>query len=125
MTNIRFSRFAITLVAALLIFAGEHQAQAKQARKTAPEVAENKLESLGFSSERLERFHAIMQRKVDEKELPGIVTILARHGKVVEERAYGKKDIASGERFPNPRSSLTAIASSARCCAAVLSPRTK
>jgi len=37
-----------------------------------------------------------MQREVDQKQLAGVVTILARHGKVVEERAYGKKDIASG-----------------------------
>jgi CubicO group peptidase (beta-lactamase class C family) len=32
----------------------------------------------------------------DQKQLAGIVTLLARHGKVVEERTYGKKDIASG-----------------------------
>jgi len=37
-----------------------------------------------------------MQREVDQKQLAGVVTILARHGKVVEERTYGKKDIASG-----------------------------
>jgi CubicO group peptidase (beta-lactamase class C family) len=37
-----------------------------------------------------------MQREVDQKQLAGIVTVLARHGKVVEERTYGKKDIASG-----------------------------
>ncbi|MBW8707819.1 MAG: serine hydrolase [Alphaproteobacteria bacterium] len=37
-----------------------------------------------------------MQQEVDQKHLPGIVTILSRHGKVVEERIYGKKDIASG-----------------------------
>jgi CubicO group peptidase (beta-lactamase class C family) len=36
-----------------------------------------------------------MQREVDQKELAGVVTVLARHGKVVEERTYGKKDIAS------------------------------
>ncbi len=37
-----------------------------------------------------------MQREVDQKELAGVVTLLARHGKVVEKRVYGKKDIASG-----------------------------
>ncbi|MGA2571332.1 MAG: serine hydrolase domain-containing protein [Terracidiphilus sp.] len=51
---------------------------------------------LGFSAERLERLHAAMQREVDQKELAGVVTLLVRHGKVVEERAYGKKDVASG-----------------------------
>jgi CubicO group peptidase (beta-lactamase class C family) len=55
-----------------------------------------KPESLGFSSERLGRLHNAMQSKVDDKSLAGIVTLLMRHGKVVEERSYGAKDLASG-----------------------------
>lgn len=42
-------------------------------------------ESLGFSSERLRRLHENMQREVDEKQLAGVVTLLMRHGKLVEE----------------------------------------
>ena len=37
-----------------------------------------------------------MQQNVDQKQLPGIVTILARHGKVVDYRTYGQRDMASG-----------------------------
>ncbi|MGB6742644.1 MAG: serine hydrolase domain-containing protein [Terracidiphilus sp.] len=55
-----------------------------------------KPETVGFSSERLERLHALMQETVDKKELAGAVTILARHGKVVDYRAYGQRDMASG-----------------------------
>jgi CubicO group peptidase (beta-lactamase class C family) len=55
-----------------------------------------KPESVGFSSERLERLHALMQQTVDKKQLAGVVTILARHGKVVDYRTYGVKDMASG-----------------------------
>ena len=55
-----------------------------------------KPESLGFSSARLERLHAAMQQEVDQKHLAGVVTLLARHGKVVDLKAYGKKDLASG-----------------------------
>src|SRR5664279_868430 len=54
-----------------------------------------KPESVGFSSERLENLHAFMQSTVDKKQLAGAVTILARHGKVVDYRTYGYKDIAS------------------------------
>jgi len=96
MKNTRLSRFAPSLLAGLLFVAGAHQTRAQQANKKAPDFAENKPEALGFSSERLERLHAVMQGEVDQKQLAGIVTILARHGKVVEERTYGKKDIASG-----------------------------
>jgi CubicO group peptidase (beta-lactamase class C family) len=55
-----------------------------------------KPESVGFSSERLERLHALMQENVDKKQIAGIVTILARHGKVVDYRTYGYRDMASG-----------------------------
>ena len=53
-------------------------------------------ESVGFSSERLERLHAFIQSVVDKKELSGAVTILARHGKIVDYRTYGVQDFASG-----------------------------
>jgi hypothetical protein len=35
---------------------------------------------------RLERLYALMQHAVDQKQIPDIVTILARHGKVVNYR---------------------------------------
>jgi CubicO group peptidase (beta-lactamase class C family) len=55
-----------------------------------------KPESVGFSSERLERLHSFIQATVDKKELSGVVTILARHGKIVDYRVYGVRDFASG-----------------------------
>ena len=55
-----------------------------------------KPETVGFSSERLERLHALMQGVVDQKQIPGAVTILARHGKVVDYRTYGVRDLAGG-----------------------------
>src|SRR5437763_13368669 len=53
-------------------------------------------ETVGFSSERLERLHAHMKQVIDSKELSGAVTILARHGKVVDYWNYGQRDLASG-----------------------------
>src|ERR1017187_1667613 len=58
-------------------------------------------ESLGFSSGRLGRLHEAMQRPVNEKGLAGGVTLLMRHGKLVEERSYGVKDMASGAPMTN------------------------
>lgn len=52
-------------------------------------------ESVGFSSERLEHLHALIQKAVDDKQIAGSVTILARHGKVIDYRAYGMRDVAS------------------------------
>ncbi len=55
-----------------------------------------KPESVGFSSERLERLHALIQDQIDHKQLAGAVTILARHGKIVDYRTYGQRDMVSG-----------------------------
>src|SRR4029077_21200288 len=53
-------------------------------------------ESAGFSAERLERLTDAMHGAVDRNEVAGIVTMLARHGKVVSFDAYGKRSIAAG-----------------------------
>jgi CubicO group peptidase (beta-lactamase class C family) len=55
-----------------------------------------KPETVGFSAQRLERLHTLLQKEIDDKQFAGIVTLLARHGKVVDFETYGKKDLASG-----------------------------
>jgi CubicO group peptidase (beta-lactamase class C family) len=96
MKEIRISHLGILFLTGLLFVASAHLTQAQSASKRASGSSGNKPESLGFSSERLDRLHAAMQREVDQKELAGVVTLLARHHRVVEERAYGKKDVANG-----------------------------
>ena len=59
------------------------------------DLAVNKPETVGFSSERLERLHGLIQGEIDQKQLAGAVTILARHGRVVEYQTYGQRDIAT------------------------------
>jgi CubicO group peptidase (beta-lactamase class C family) len=55
-----------------------------------------KPEDLGFSSLRLARINAVMQRYVDEKKLAGIVTLVARRNKVVHFEKFGMADIEAG-----------------------------
>ncbi len=98
MKNTNVLRLALSLLlSAPLVVAGAHPTRAQKASaKSSDATAAAKPESLGFSSERLGRVHAQMQQEVDQKQLAGVVTLLARHGKVAEVRAYGKKDLASG-----------------------------
>jgi CubicO group peptidase (beta-lactamase class C family) len=49
--------------------------------------------SVGISVERLDRLHKGMQRFVDRKEAAGIVTLVAREGKVVDVHAVGFQDV--------------------------------
>jgi CubicO group peptidase (beta-lactamase class C family) len=48
-------------------------------------------ESVGFSSERLKRLDASMQALVEQGHLPGVTTMVVRHGKVVAFEVHGKK----------------------------------
>ena len=68
----------------------------QQPAHTSIDLAIVKPESVGFSSERLERLHALIQDEVDHKQLAGAITLLARHGKVIDFRTYGKRDLATG-----------------------------
>src|SRR5208337_2159401 len=95
MKNRLISRAVLSCLTVLCCFALAQQTQAQRNEKSTAQAGD-KPESLGFSSDRLERLHAAMQREVDQKELAGVVTLLARHGRVVEERTYGMKDVASG-----------------------------
>ncbi len=52
-------------------------------------------ESVGMSSERLERLNAGMQKLIDDGELAGITTMIARHGKIAHFETFGHQDIAS------------------------------
>ena len=103
MMRIHFLRrqMAIGLAAlvAMLTLAAANGQQAPQSKHTAQRTADLavvKPESVGFSSERLERLHAAMQEAVDKKEVAGVVTLLARHGKIVDYRTYGMRDLATG-----------------------------
>jgi CubicO group peptidase (beta-lactamase class C family) len=83
-------------LALLTLGPGVPIASAQQPNDKPAEASAAKPESLGFSSQRLERLHAAMQQQVDQKKLAGVVTLLSRHGKPVELKAYGQKDLASG-----------------------------
>jgi CubicO group peptidase (beta-lactamase class C family) len=49
-------------------------------------------ESEGFSSERLTRISAVMRVEIDKGTMPGAVTLIARHGKIVHVQAHGYLD---------------------------------
>jgi CubicO group peptidase (beta-lactamase class C family) len=69
-------------------------AQRAPALGTAPaSIALAPPESVGFSSAGLARMDEGMQALVDKQHLAGIVTLVARHGKVVQYKAYGVQDL--------------------------------
>ena len=55
-----------------------------------------KPESVGMSSQRLGNLKSEMQALVDRNQLPGVVTMVAKDGKIVEFDVAGKRDVESG-----------------------------
>jgi CubicO group peptidase (beta-lactamase class C family) len=89
----------LCLAMGTLLVSAQEPAQAPAQPPAPPKVDMTVVppESVGFSSARLERLHALIQNEIDQKQIAGAVTILARHGKVVDYRAYGLRDIASAD----------------------------
>jgi CubicO group peptidase (beta-lactamase class C family) len=81
---------------AIVLAAAATVAWAQTSSHRMPDMTPVKPESVGLSSERLERLHDLIQGEIDNKQLAGAITILARHGKVVEYRTYGQRDLATG-----------------------------
>jgi CubicO group peptidase (beta-lactamase class C family) len=63
------------------------------------QVCTTKPEEAGMSSERLNRIGPVMQRYVDENKLPGMITMVARHGKVVHFEKFGLMDVGKPMQF--------------------------
>jgi CubicO group peptidase (beta-lactamase class C family) len=98
MKTFHFNRARLVIISgALILSAGSASSQqhAQPGSNHTLNLTVVKPETAGFSSERLERLHALIQNEIDKKQLAGAVTILARHGRVVEYRTYGQRDIAT------------------------------
>ncbi|MGH8176737.1 MAG: serine hydrolase domain-containing protein [Steroidobacter sp.] len=84
--RLKFSLFAALLLTVFAVAADDTRS-----------IATAQPEAVGFSSERLQRLDKAMQATVDNKQLAGAVTVLARHGKVVSFNTYGQQDLAGAK----------------------------
>jgi CubicO group peptidase (beta-lactamase class C family) len=58
-------------------------------------------EKLGFSAERLNRIDAVMNNYVQNGKMPGMVTMVIRHGEVAYFKSFGMKDIEAKREMTN------------------------
>src|ERR1700761_7665826 len=65
----------------------------------------------GFTKEGLAAFNAQFHKLVDEHKLANIVTLISRHGKIVNLDAYGVLDISANPQVPVKTDSIFRIAS--------------
>jgi CubicO group peptidase (beta-lactamase class C family) len=64
--------------------------------KHSPPLREASPKSVGMSAERLARIDAMCNQAIAEGQVPGIVALVARHGKIVYHKAFGMADNANG-----------------------------
>jgi CubicO group peptidase (beta-lactamase class C family) len=104
------SRFAVGVAfAALLAVSGVNAPVFAQAAKATAGGAKAAIpassgltmaaspESVGFDSQRLKLFDNYMANVVSSGRVAGMTTLLARHGKIVEFKTYGKQSLATGK----------------------------
>jgi CubicO group peptidase (beta-lactamase class C family) len=65
------------------------------AQVSAADLGGAKPESVGMSSQRLERLTSAMKALADQGEVSGVVTLVAKNGKVVHLQATGKREVDS------------------------------
>jgi CubicO group peptidase (beta-lactamase class C family) len=83
-----FRKFIAAALVATLLGGGSTAALAASNK---PAIVAAAPESVGFSAEGLKKLDAHMQGLVDSGHLPGVTTMLVRHGKVVNYEVHGKK----------------------------------
>ena len=81
-------RFGLSLFVCALTLAATAAAQ---------ELPGAKPESVGLSSERLERISKTVQKDIDDKRIAGAVTLVLRHGQVAYFKAQGMQDREAGK----------------------------
>jgi CubicO group peptidase (beta-lactamase class C family) len=79
----------------LFVFTGL-TAQTKSVKKS-PVLTEASPESVGISAERLARIDKMCEEEVANGNLPGMVALVARNGKIILWKAYGMADAQAGK----------------------------
>jgi CubicO group peptidase (beta-lactamase class C family) len=89
-TNTRLLRLLAVVLCSILVAT---PVGAQRAVRTAPPLPTATPDSVGLAAGALAQMDAGMQDIVDKKHLAGVVTLVARHGKVVQHKAYGFQDL--------------------------------
>lgn len=86
----------ITII--LVAFVVTANAQTKSIQKSAP-LTKATPESVGMSAERLNRIDVMCKEHIKDGNLPGIVALVVRNGKIVLHEAYGMADNQSNRKM--------------------------
>ncbi len=89
----------------------------------AREIPSARPEEVGLSTAKLELMQAVAEKMVDEQKIAGIITLVARQGRICHFQAYGERDLAAGKpmqrdticRFYSMSKPVTSVAAMILC----------
>ena len=84
----------------VLFLIGNVNAQTASIQKSTP-LAVTTPENVGMSSERLARIDAMCEKAIANKEVPGMVALVARKGKIVYHKSFGTANHSNNRPFAN------------------------
>lgn len=87
------------------------------AQQRTPVLKEAKAESVGMSTERLQRLDRVLQEYTSKNLAPGAIAYIVRDGKVVYNKAFGLDDVAA--KTPLQRDAIVRIASQTKAITSV------
>jgi len=96
----KFKECVVLLMVALVVSCQPISRPRREAQQVAIAecgLAKAKPEEVGLCTERLKRINKVMQSYVDENKVAGLVTMVARRGKVVHFECFGARDIEANK----------------------------
>ena len=114
-----FRKMKSFLIIILLTQSLAANAQTKSIKKSPP-LSEASPASVGMSPERLARIDVMCEKAVSEGNIPGIVALVARHGKIVYWKAFGMADNQSNRSLKKDDIFRIASMSKPITCTAVM-----
>lgn len=108
-------RLSLLVATGVLLLASPAAAQTKSLRHSPP-LRETAPQRAGVSPERLARLDALLEVAIREGQVPGVVALVAREGKIVYHKAFGLADNVVGR--PLKRDDIFRIASQSKAITA-------
>lgn len=87
------------LIIILVLFSAGTGLSQTRSVKNSPPLTAARPEQAGMSSERLARIDVILEEAVADGDIPGVVALIARNGKIVYHKAFGLADNQSGRKM--------------------------
>lgn len=111
--RMKFNLFLLPLLLSILVLSANAQTKSIQ---RSPLLTEATPKSVGISPERLERIDKMCEEEVANGNLPGIVSLVVRNGKIVQWKAYGMAENQKGRKLK--RDDIFRIASQSKAITA-------